>query len=62
MEVRVRCVPTHVLCTCEKCEHEEEMSYDDFTCEYGDPPDWDYNVWKCPECGHENEIDSQDWD
>lgn len=62
MEVRVIQTPTWVVCTCDKCEHEEEIEYADFVSDYDDPPDWDYNIWECPECGYKNEINGQDWE
>lgn len=62
MDVRVVQKPEYVVCTCDKCEHEEEVPYDDFVTEYDDPTEWEYNIWECPECGYQNEITGQDWD
>lgn len=62
MDVRVNQKPVSVTCVCDKCEYEEEISYDDFVSEYDEPPEWRHHIWKCPECGHENEIVDQDWE
>ncbi len=62
MDVRVIQKPVSVICECDKCGHEEEIDYTDFTIEYDDPPEWEYNIWECPECGYHNEITGQDWD
>lgn len=61
MEVRVHQKPVEVILICDECDHQHEEQYNDFCDKHGDPCDWNYEKWKCPECGHVNEFDGQDW-
>lgn len=53
--------PIKVRVTCPYCDYENEIDYIDFCCEYGEPPDWDYEKICCQECGGIIEIQGQDW-
>lgn len=62
MKVRVIQTPVFVVCTCDECEHEEEVTYNEFVNSCGDPIGWEGCRWYCSECGHKNEITDQEWE
>lgn len=61
MDVVVNQRPISVKLVCDHCDHEHEEPYEDFCNEYGEACDWRYSIWKCPECGYENEVEDQEW-
>jgi len=62
VDLEVESAPIFVHFECPFCEEDIAINYGDFCCDIGEPCDWGYSKFDCPECKKGIEINSTYWD
>lgn len=62
VDLTVVTVPKTVMFECPHCKLDFEREYFGFCADIGEPCDWKFSKFECPECGKEMEVEDVDWD